>query len=125
MDAFDAIYQRRSVKHYDPTHEFTDAEINKLMEAAIQSPSSFNIQNWENRIYCYEPGVRYSFLFPAWYGSGSQNLIVATLKTERSLTFRGKVGVTHYNDKHEIGSGSDIYAGDRMLSFELQLEIKM
>ncbi|MGI9455125.1 MAG: nitroreductase family protein [Aeoliella sp.] len=46
MDTFEAIYQRRAVKHYDPTHEFTDAEINKLMEAAIQSPSSFNIQNW-------------------------------------------------------------------------------
>ncbi len=46
MDTFDAIYQRRAVKHYDPAHEFTDEEINKLMEAAIQSPTSFNIQNW-------------------------------------------------------------------------------
>jgi nitroreductase len=46
MDSLEAIYQRRSVKHYDPDHEFTDAEINKLMEAAIQSPTSFNIQNW-------------------------------------------------------------------------------
>ena len=46
MDTFDAIYQRRAVKHYDPEHEFTDDEIKKLMEAAVQSPSSFNIQNW-------------------------------------------------------------------------------
>jgi nitroreductase len=46
MDTLEAIYQRRSVKHYDPDHEFTDAEINKLMETAIQSPTSFNIQNW-------------------------------------------------------------------------------
>ena len=46
MDTFDAIYQRRAVKHYDPEHEFADDEIKKLMEAAIQSPSSFNIQNW-------------------------------------------------------------------------------
>jgi nitroreductase len=45
MDTLEAIYQRRSVKHYDPDHEFTDAEINKLMETAIQSPTSFNIQN--------------------------------------------------------------------------------
>ena len=45
-DTFDAIYQRRAVKHYDPEHEFTDDEIKKLMEAAVQSPSSFNIQNW-------------------------------------------------------------------------------
>ncbi len=46
MDTFDAIYQRRAVKHYDPEHKLTDDEIQKLMEAAIQSPTSFNIQNW-------------------------------------------------------------------------------
>ena len=46
MDTFDAIYERRAVKHYDPEHQFTDEEIQKLMEAAIQSPSSFNMQNW-------------------------------------------------------------------------------
>lgn len=46
METFDAIYQRRAVKHYDPEHELTDDEINKLMEAAIQTPTSFNIQNW-------------------------------------------------------------------------------
>ncbi len=46
MDTFDAIYERRAVKHYDPEHDLTDDEISKLMEAAIQSPTSFNIQNW-------------------------------------------------------------------------------
>lgn len=46
MDTLDAVYQRRAVKHYDPDHEMTDAEVRKLMEAAIQSPTSFNMQNW-------------------------------------------------------------------------------
>ena len=46
MDTFEAIYARRAVKHYDPEHQFTDDELNKLMEAVIQSPTSFNIQNW-------------------------------------------------------------------------------
>lgn len=46
MNTFDAIYQRRAVKHYDPEHELTDEELRKLMEAAIQAPTSFNIQNW-------------------------------------------------------------------------------
>lgn len=46
VDTFEAIYQRRAVKHYDPQHELTDDEIQKLMEAAVQSPTSFNIQNW-------------------------------------------------------------------------------
>jgi nitroreductase len=46
MDTFDAIYQRRAVKHYDADHRLTEAETEKLFEAAIQSPTSFNMQNW-------------------------------------------------------------------------------
>ena len=46
MDVFDAIYQRRAVKHFDPDHEITQEEERKLLEAAIQSPTSFNIQHW-------------------------------------------------------------------------------
>ncbi|WLT38146.1 nitroreductase family protein [Synechocystis sp. B12] len=46
MDTFDAIYQRRSVKHFDPDHRLTAEEERKLLEAAIQAPTSFNIQHW-------------------------------------------------------------------------------
>lgn len=46
MNTFDAIYQRRSVKHYDPAHRLTAEEEAKLFEAARQTPSSFNIQHW-------------------------------------------------------------------------------
>jgi nitroreductase len=43
---FDAINQRRSVKAFDPSHRLSAAEETKLLEAAIQSPTSFNMQNW-------------------------------------------------------------------------------
>jgi nitroreductase len=46
MDTFDAIYQRRAVKQFDPEHRLTPAEETKLLEAAIQAPTSFNIQHW-------------------------------------------------------------------------------
>ncbi|MEM7454308.1 MAG: nitroreductase family protein [Planctomycetota bacterium] len=46
MDTFTAINTRRAVKHFDPDHEMTPDEINQLMTAAIQSPTSFNMQNW-------------------------------------------------------------------------------
>ena len=37
--------QQRSAKAFDPTHRFTAAEETKLLEAAVQSPTSFNMQN--------------------------------------------------------------------------------
>ncbi|MBE9202707.1 nitroreductase family protein [Synechocystis salina LEGE 06099] len=46
MDTFDAIYQRRSIKHFDPDHRLTPEEERKLLEAAIQAPTSYNIQHW-------------------------------------------------------------------------------
>jgi len=45
MDTFDAIKTRRSIKSFQD-HEMSKDEINKLLEAAILSPTSYNIQNW-------------------------------------------------------------------------------
>lgn len=46
MNTFDAIYQRRAIKHYDPNHVLPEDDLNKILNAAIQSPTSFNIQHW-------------------------------------------------------------------------------
>jgi len=46
MNTFEAIEQRRAVKHYDPNHEMTNDEVNQLLSAVLLSPTSFNIQNW-------------------------------------------------------------------------------
>jgi nitroreductase len=46
LDTFSAIMQRRSVKYYDPDYKISEAEVNKLLELALLSPTSFNMQNW-------------------------------------------------------------------------------
>jgi len=46
MDTFDAIYGRRAVKHFDPDYVIPADDERKLFEAAIQAPTSFNIQHW-------------------------------------------------------------------------------
>jgi nitroreductase len=46
MNTFDAIKERRSVKHYDSEHELTEEEINQILSLAVLSPTSYNIQNW-------------------------------------------------------------------------------
>ena len=37
---------RRAVKSFDPTHQFTKQETEQLLDLAMQAPSSFNIQHW-------------------------------------------------------------------------------
>ena len=46
METITAIKERRSVKHYDPVHEMNEAEIKTLLELALLSPTSFNMQHW-------------------------------------------------------------------------------
>lgn len=46
MDTFQAINERRAIKHFDPDHKLSDEEVEKLMGFAVQSPTAFNIQNW-------------------------------------------------------------------------------
>ena len=46
MNTIDAIYARRAIKAYDPDHKLTAEVETKLLEAAIQAPTSFNIQHW-------------------------------------------------------------------------------
>lgn len=46
MNVSQAIETRRSVKAFDPAHTMSEAEIQRLMELAMLSPTAFNIQNW-------------------------------------------------------------------------------
>jgi nitroreductase len=46
LDTFTAIQARRSVKKYDPTHVMPPEQLEQLIDLAMLSPTSFNIQNW-------------------------------------------------------------------------------
>lgn len=46
MNVFEAIDARRAVKHFDPGHRMTAEEKQKLLAAAMRSPTAFNIQHW-------------------------------------------------------------------------------
>ena len=65
MKTEEAINARRSVKHYDPTHQMTDDEIKKLLSLAILSPTAFNIQNWRFVIVS-DPELRKQIRKVAW-----------------------------------------------------------
>jgi nitroreductase len=46
MDVFDAVEQRRSIKHFDASYVMPAVDERRILEAALLSPTSFNIQNW-------------------------------------------------------------------------------
>jgi nitroreductase len=46
MDIFQAIEQRRAVKHYQANTKMPKADYQALMSAVLLSPTSYNIQHW-------------------------------------------------------------------------------
>jgi len=65
MNVIKAIETRRAVKHYDPNHRMTEAEIEKLMSLALLAPTAFNIQNWRF-VVVRDPAVRKQIRAVAW-----------------------------------------------------------
>src|SRR5690606_3046908 len=65
MNALQAIEQRRAIKHYDPAHSMTEAEIEQLFSHAVLAPSSFNIQHWRF-VAVQNPEIRQQIREAAW-----------------------------------------------------------
>jgi nitroreductase len=65
MNTLEAITARRAIKHYDPAHVMTDAEIHQLLEAAMQAPTAFNIQHWRF-VTVIDPELRKQIRALAW-----------------------------------------------------------
>lgn len=57
MNTLDAIRARRAVKHYDPAFTIPKEELEQLIDLAMQSPSSFNIQHWR-LVNVTDPAIR-------------------------------------------------------------------
>ncbi len=47
MDFFELAESRHSVRIYEPGIEINDAELKRIFDAVVLSPSSFNIQHWK------------------------------------------------------------------------------
>lgn len=60
-----AIETRRSIKHYDPSHQMTEAEIERLLSLALLSPTAFNIQNWRF-VLVQDPELRQQVRAVSW-----------------------------------------------------------
>ena len=65
MDVITAIETRRGIKNFDAAHRMTDEEINKLLAAAVLSPSAFNIQHWRF-VLVKDSGIREQIRAASW-----------------------------------------------------------
>ena len=65
METFEAIAARRAVKHFDPNHQMSEAEIKKLLSHALLAPTAFNVQHWRF-VLVRDPNLRQEIRKVAW-----------------------------------------------------------
>lgn len=65
LTAIEAIESRRSVKHFDPTHQMTSDETARLITLAKLAPTSFNMQNYRF-VLVSDPELRRQIRAVAW-----------------------------------------------------------
>lgn len=65
MDTNQSILQRRSVKHYDTDFLIPKNEMDEILDLAIHSPSSFNIQHWRI-VNIVDTDIRKNIRAAAW-----------------------------------------------------------
>ena len=91
--------QRDRFPGYAALHQITLGSSGKL-KATVQVVL-FQVADWENRIYLYEPGLYYSFNFPVFYGQGQKTTLLLTLKPLHRITLSAKISeITNRNNPH-------------------------
>ncbi|WP_299198587.1 nitroreductase family protein [uncultured Amphritea sp.] len=65
MDLFTAIEARRAIKHYSSTEAVSEADFERIMNAVLLSPTSYNIQHWRF-VRVTDPQQRINIQDAAW-----------------------------------------------------------
>ena len=84
----------------------------------------FGTDNYDSRIYLYEPGVLYAFSMYSYYGKGSRLSLNVNYNITKWMMLQAKWGWTHYLNRDKIGSGREEIQGRDKSDLQLQLKIK-
>lgn len=86
------------------------------------SAGYFHTDDYDSRVYGYEPGMFYSFCFPSYYGHGIRAALNVRATVNEKLIFVAKLGSTHYFDRDVISSG--LQQIDSHTKTDLEMQVK-
>ena len=86
--------------------------------------SWFHTDDYDSRLYQYEPSVRYDFSFPMYYGHGLRYSLMVRAEWDRYL-LAAKIGTTNYFDRAVISSGLQQIDRSSMTDLLLQVFVRL
>lgn len=86
--------------------------------------SYFHTQDYDSRIYAYEPGLLYQMNFASYFGEGIRYALVARSELGKHLLLIAKLGTTDYFDRNHISTGLQEIARSSQTDLEIQVKWK-
>jgi hypothetical protein len=84
----------------------------------------FDTDDYDNRIYIYEPDTWLAFSFPAYSGQGIRNLLMLRYRITKKMNCWIRWSQTRYLSKDEIGSGGETIMGNSQNDVRFQVRIQ-
>lgn len=81
----------------------------------------FDAEEYDTRVYAYEPDVLYSFSTPAYYGRGSRWLIVGKWTILPKLDLWARYAQWQYSNRENISTGHALIEGNRSREIKFQV----
>ena len=85
----------------------------------------FSANNWDTRIYVYEPDVLYAFTAPAVYGEGTRLVMVAKYEPSRWVALWLRYAVSRFDKSPTSITSADDYLDDAREEIKLQVIVKI
>lgn len=85
----------------------------------------FHTQDYDSRIYTYEPGLLYQMNFGSYFGDGIRYAVVIRSEIGKHLLLVAKWGTTDYFDRNHISSGLQEISHSSQTDMELQIKWKL
>jgi hypothetical protein len=81
----------------------------------------FDTEEYDTRVYVYEPDVLYGFSIPAYYGRGSRWLIMGKWTILPGLDLWARYTQWLYSNRENIGTGYALIEGNRSREIKFQI----
>nr|WP_321450053.1 helix-hairpin-helix domain-containing protein [uncultured Carboxylicivirga sp.] len=82
----------------------------------------FDVDDYNSRLYAYEPDVLYAFTIPSYQYAGARVIANMNVKVLRGLRFWCRLSHTMYRNKESISSGYQEVQGSRITEVKFQAQ---
>jgi hypothetical protein len=84
----------------------------------------FDIEDYDSRIYSYEPDVLYAFTIPAYLNKGMRLILNFKIKPINNLEVWGRLAHTAFSNIENIGSGNQKILGNQLSEWKVQIRYR-